>query len=88
MARTIELPEDVYENLEKAARERGMTASDWIASVVPGDQDSSNQRSLHEVLQSLVGAIDSSEEPTTGYAPTAISELVLEKLQKQGLRRP
>ena len=88
MSRTIELPEDVYQNLEKAARERGMTAGDWIASILPIDRDSSEKHRLHEVLRSLVGAIDSTDETGTGYPPTVISDLVSEKLQKQGLRTP
>jgi hypothetical protein len=88
LTRTVELPEGVYQNLEKVARERGMTAGDWIASILPADQDSFEKRRLHEVLQSLVGAIDNTEEPRIGYPPTPMSDLVSEKLEKQDLRRP
>ena len=86
--RTIELPENVYEGLEKAARERGMTTADWIASILPIDRDAPEQQRLHRVLNDLVGSIDSSEEPRCGNPPTPFSGLVSEKLEKQGLRRP
>jgi len=88
LSRTIELPESVYENLEKVARERGMTAGDWIASILPNDQNSAQKRRLREVLLGLVGALDSTDEPMIGYPPTPISDLVCEKLEKQGLRTP
>ena len=84
--RTIELPEDVYLGLERAARERGMTTADWIASILQSDQDAAEQQRLHKALNELVGAIDSSEEPRRGHAPLA--DLVCEKLEKQGLRIP
>jgi hypothetical protein len=86
--RTIELPENVYQGLERAARERGMTTADWIASILPNDQDASEQQRLHKVLNDLVGVIDSSKEPRRGHAPTPFADLVSEKLEKQGLRRP
>src|ERR1022692_4485952 len=84
--RTIELPENVYQGLETAARERGMTAADWIASILPNDQDASEQQRLHRALNDLVGAIESSEEPHRGNPPTPFSGLVSEKMEKQGLR--
>jgi hypothetical protein len=84
VARSIELPEEVYENLERAARERGITASDWIASNLPGSQDAAEQDRLHKVLLDLVGTIDSREEPRIDHPQTSVASLVSEKLQKQG----
>jgi hypothetical protein len=88
LTRTIELPESDYQDLEQVARERGMSAGDWIASVLPADHDPSEKHGLHEVLRGLVGAINSTDQPRTEYPPTAISDLVCEEMEKQGLRTP
>ena len=60
MSRIIELPDDVYESLERVAREQGFTPVDWIANAVP---PLTTKRPLVEVLKGLTGTVNSAEVP-------------------------
>jgi len=88
MSRIIELPDELYRDLEKVARERGLTPADWIAATLPGRSGSINEQPLSELLQGLIGAVDSTKEPRSGRAGTPFSELIARKFERQGLRRP
>jgi hypothetical protein len=88
MSRTIELPDELYQVLEKAARERGLTPADWIAATLPSNSASIEERPLGELLQGLIAAVDSTTEPRTGGARTPFGELIARKFERQGLHRP
>jgi hypothetical protein len=87
MSRTIELPDELYRDLEKVARERGLTPADWIASTLPGGSGSIDQESLSELLHGLIGVVDSTNEPRSGQSRTPFGELIARKFERQGLRR-
>ncbi|SPF53982.1 conserved hypothetical protein [Candidatus Sulfopaludibacter sp. SbA4] len=88
MSRTIELPDELYRNLERTAREGGLTPEGWIAATLAGNSRSMENRPLYESLQDLLGVIDSAEEPRSSRARTPLDELIAAKLESQGLRRP
>jgi hypothetical protein len=87
MSRTIELPDELYRDLERVARERGLTPADWIATTIPGGSGSIEQQPLSELLQGLIGAVDSTREPRSSQARTPFGELIARKFERQGLRR-
>ena len=87
MSRIIELPDELYQDLERVAREQGLTPAGWIATTLPGGAGSIDKRPLPDVLQGLIGAVDSTKEPRTGQARTPFGELIARKFEKQGLRR-
>lgn len=87
MSRTIELPDELYQDLERVARERGLTPADWIAASLPRGSGSIEERPLPELLQGLIAAVDSTTEPRSGDARTPFGELIARKFEKQGLRR-
>ena len=64
MSRILELPDELYRDLERAARERGFTPADWIASTLQGGPDSVRQEPLSELLQGLIGMVDSAKVPS------------------------
>jgi hypothetical protein len=84
---TIELPDELYQDLERVARERGLSPADWIASALPGGSGSIEERPLSELLQGLIAAVDSTHEPRSGHARTPFGELIARKFERQGLRR-
>jgi len=88
VSRTIELPDELYRNLEDAARESGLTPEGWIAATLAANSGSVENRPLYESLQDLLGVIDSAEEPRSGRPRTPLGELIAAKLESQGLRRP
>ena len=87
MGRNIELPDELSQSLERVARERGLTPADWIASTLPGGSGSIGEQTLSELLQGLIGAVDSTREPRSGHPRTPFSELIARKFDRQGLRR-
>jgi hypothetical protein len=87
MSRIIELPDELFRDLERVAQERGLTPADWIATTLPGASGAVEYQPLAELLQGLIGAVDSTKEPRSGQARTAFGELIAKKLEKQGLRR-
>ena len=84
---TLELPDEVYKDLEKVARERGLSPADWIAATLPGGSGSIEERPLSELLQGLIGAVDSTKGPESRHAHTTFGELIARKFERQGLRR-
>ena len=86
MSRAVELPDELYRDLERAARERGLTPADWIATTLPGGAGSAAEHPLPELLQGLIGAVDSTEDPRNGQTRTPFGELIARKLEGQGLR--
>jgi len=87
MSRTLELPDELYRDLERVARERGLTPADWIASTLPGGSGSIDQEPLSDLLQGLIGIVDSATEPRSDRARTSYGERIARKFERQGLRR-
>ena len=88
MSRTIELSDELYEDLTRVAQEHGLTVAGWIASNVPNTSGSIEERPLSELLEGLVATVDSAKEPGHSDARSPFSDLVAKKFEKQGLRRP
>jgi hypothetical protein len=84
MSRIIESPDDVYESLERVAREQGFTPVGWIANAVPPLAPVG--RPLADLLEGLTGAVNSTEVPAGERRRTAFSEVLTRKFQRQGLR--
>jgi len=87
MSRTIELPDEPYRDLERVARERGLTPADWIATILPGCSGSTESQPLSELLHGLIGAVDSTREPNSDQAGTPFGESIAKKFERHGLRR-
>jgi hypothetical protein len=51
MSRSLELPDDVYADLEGAARRDGLTPAGWIASTLAGRSSAPEQRPPDELLE-------------------------------------
>jgi hypothetical protein len=88
MSRIIELPDELYQDLEKVAQDRGLTPAGWIAATLPCRSGSSKDQLLSDLLHGLIGAIDSTTEPPLGHARTPFGELISKKFKRQGLRIP
>jgi len=86
MSRTIELPDELYRNLERMAQENGLTPEGWIAATLAANSGPTENAPLSESLQDLLGVVDSAEEPRGRR--TLLGEMVAAKLESQGLRRP
>jgi hypothetical protein len=86
MSRSIELPDELYQDLERVAREQGLTPAGWIASTLPGGGRSIDERPLRDLLEGLIGAVDSTKEPRGAQARTPFGDLIARKFEKQGLR--
>jgi hypothetical protein len=87
MSRTLELPDELYRDLERVAPERGITPADWIATVLPAGSCPAEPQPLSELLNGLIGAVDSTQEPKSDQARTPFGELIAKKFERQGLRR-
>jgi hypothetical protein len=87
MSRTVELPDEIYRDLERVAREQGLTPAGWIASTLSGGAGATDKRPLSDLLQGLIGVVDSTRETQGGQPHTPFSELITRKFEKQGLRK-
>lgn len=87
MSQTIELPDELFEDLAAAARARGLTAAEWLAIHLRVVDASTEARPLRELMIGLTAVIDSAEGAQSTH-PTAFSMALAEKFQKQGLRIP
>jgi hypothetical protein len=83
MSRIIELPDDIYESLERVAREQGVTPVGWIANAVP---PLAAERPLADFLEGLTGTVNSAEVTPGERRYTPFGEVLTRKFQKQGLR--
>ena len=86
MSQTLELPDEVFEALAKAAREGGVTPAEWLAINLRTSDAYTQGRSLSELWNELIGSVDSTETQSTHQ--TAFSTALAEKFRKQGLRIP
>lgn len=87
MSRTLELPDELYRELEKVALEHGLAVVDWIAATLP-EPSSAGEHSLPELLQGLIGAVDSTKGTRSDVSRTPFGDLIARKLEKQGLHKP
>jgi hypothetical protein len=87
MSRSVELPDELYRELEKVALEHGLTVVDWIAATLP-EPSSIGEHSLPELLQGLIGAVDSTKGTRSDVSRTPFGDLIARKIEQQGLRRP
>ena len=85
MSRTIELPDELYRNLERTARENGLTPEGWIGATLTANSGSPEERPLSESLKDLLGVVNSAEDPPSGRTRTPFGELVAAKLESQRL---
>jgi hypothetical protein len=86
--RPIELPEDVFQALLRIAELNGTTPADWIASRIPSALLQSKERPLSEVLNGIIGAVDSSTDPRPLGPFSPVSDIIADKFRKQGLIIP
>ena len=80
------MPDDVYRGLEEAARDRGVSAAEWIAGALSVRSSVAN-RPLSETLDGLIGVIDSRTGSPVKRNRTPFSAMIAKKMEKQGLRR-
>ena len=83
MSRIIELPDEIYESLERAAREQGVTPAGWIASAVP---PLSAKHRLDGLLEGLTGTVNSTDVTPGERHHTPFGEALTRKFREQGLR--
>jgi len=85
VSRTIELPDEVYEGLERLAQERGVSVAEWIADNLSLPANSLAGRPLSELLEGLVGSVDSTTQRDGSRARTPFADLIADKFRRQGL---
>lgn len=88
MSRTIELPDEVYRDLETVAVERGISIADCISEFLPKHSEPVSGQNLLDLLGDAVGSVESSAVPENDRVHTPYSDLLAEKFRKQGLRIP
>lgn len=91
MTHHVPFPDSVYQIAERAAKREGLSPEEWIvatvsraAAPVPADEVQ-GESPLSEVLQGLVGVVDSRTDPRPEPRRTAVGDLIAEKFRKQGV---
>jgi hypothetical protein len=84
MSQKLELPDEVYNALEKVAQQEGMSPEEWIAGQLPGYPSDSTGCSLTEALEDVIGSIDSTTEGPPNYGQSAYGDVLSAKFEKQG----
>lgn len=87
MPHTLELPDEVYRQLELVASQQGLTPAQWVRSVLPGTPPS-EQQALRNSLTPLIGAFDSALTQSPQIPNSGFGEIIAEKLRRQGLQIP
>lgn len=85
MAYQLELPNEVYDKLQKAAERDGVSPADWIDARL---SDSSRKQPSRQALARYIGGFDSSQEMPDPKYRTEFGKIVAEKLRKGGLDIP
>ena len=83
MGRIMELPDEGHRDLERVARERGLTPAGWIAATLSSEPDAAAEQPLPDLLRELIGAVDSSKEPRSGLARTRFGEAIARTFESQ-----
>lgn len=79
----LELSDEVYRKLQRAADIEGLTPEEWIGVRLPAV--ATEERSLAESLKGLVGIVDSRTDPPYRARRTAIGDYIADKFVKQGI---
>ena len=85
MTHQLELPYQVYDKLQEAAKREGVSPADWINARL---SDSSWKQPSREALARYIGSLDSSQEMPNPKYRTEFGEIIAEKFRKQGLDIP
>jgi hypothetical protein len=96
MAHQVQLPDHVYQIIQREAEKEGLTPAEWIAAAVaraatpisPDQATAAGERPLRDVLEGLVGSFNSSKENYEEREVSPMAEMVAEQLQKQGIEAP
>ncbi len=88
MSHQLELSDEIYAALIAAARAEGMTPGEWLTKNLCLPAAQNQERPLAEYLVGLTGVINSDVEPRGRHRPMPFSSAVVEKLVRQGLKRP
>jgi hypothetical protein len=88
MSQKLELPDEVYNALEKVAQQEGMSPGEWVAAQLPGYPSARAGYSLTEALEDVIGVIDSTTKAPPNYGQSAYGDALSAKFEKQGLRKP
>jgi hypothetical protein len=83
MSRTIELTDETYAALARAAQNRGLSVTELLETSFRSA--GLEHVRLYDLMQGLIGIIDSRDADRGERTP--FSELVARKLERQGLRR-
>jgi hypothetical protein len=62
MSRTLEIPDELYERLEKAAAEIGKTPQEWLDAYLPSLEDLEPppaEGTLYDQVKDLIGCVNS-----------------------------
>jgi len=82
MAKTLELPDPIFDALQNAANASGTTPADWIASKLPAAPQEPLQKykSLAEAFEGLVGSVHSgSKEPLSQNCGERFTDYLVQK---------
>lgn len=90
MAQNLQLPDQVFKDLQALAEAGNVTPEEWIAAKVseerPKEINVLSPQPLPELLDGLIGMIDSGEAPHTGHPDMLFTKGLVEKYEKQGLK--
>jgi hypothetical protein len=85
MSRNLELPDDVYESLERTAREVGVSPVDWIELQLPKPSTNGCAKTADkgaaklERLKHIIGSIDSGGANLSQNTGEQFTEYLLQK---------
>lgn len=85
MTYKLELSEELYQRLQEAADDEGVSPSDWIGARLPSFSGCLPERNT---LARYLGGFDSSLETKDPRYCDEFGDIVAEKLRKQGLEIP
>lgn len=81
MSRTLELPDDVYEAVERAAAARGLTPVAWVAAHLPPapPPKRSEAKTLADEFEGYIGVIASGRTDLSADTGKQFADLLEEK---------
>src|SRR5437773_1045926 len=88
MAHVLELPEDVYERLQRVAEKEGVTPVEWIEATISRHASSTESEILAGALAPFIGTVDSSTTKPDPRYRSDFGDLVDRKFAKQGFKPP
>lgn len=82
----LELSDEVYRKLQKAAETERVSSEEWIDARLP--RTPTDERPLSKVLKGLVGVADSRTDLPHNPRRSTVCDLIAEKFAKQGILTP